>query len=69
MLVRLVEAERFEEVLNGNGEVDGRAKTKRCLQSMLMLGVKMEIQAVDDEVVDGGLCGWLGARMRDARGF
>ncbi|KAK5072427.1 endodeoxyribonuclease [Lithohypha guttulata] len=33
------------------------ASTKRMLQMMLMLGKKMEIQALSK--IDGGLCGWL----------
>lgn len=33
------------------------AVTKRMLQTMLMLGKKMEIQALSK--IDGGLCGWL----------
>lgn len=34
---------------------------RRQLQTMLMLGKKMEIQAVDR--VEGGLCGWLERRI------
>lgn len=37
------------------------SRWRRCLQCMLMLNVKMEIQAVDK--VDGGLCGWLAQKM------
>lgn len=46
-----------------------KTRVRRCLQTMLMLGVKMEIQAIDDQNVEGGLCGWLESRMWEARGY
>lgn len=68
MLTRMTEAEAQASMgeFYPNGE---EAAMKKSLQTMLMLGAKMEIQAIDDQVVDGGLCGWLQERMRDVRGF
>lgn len=37
-------------------------RQKRMLQNMLMLGVKLEIQALD-QAADRGLCGWLEGKM------
>lgn len=70
MLGRMVEDDG--EVVMGIGMRslgDGRSRMKRCLQTMLMLGVKAEIQAVDDEAVGGGLCEWLERGMVEARGY
>lgn len=44
-------------------EADGDlVKTRRMLQIMLLLNLKIEIQAVAK--VDGELCGWLAEKMR-----
>ncbi|KAK5311080.1 endodeoxyribonuclease [Exophiala xenobiotica] len=67
ILGRMVEDDG--EAVVGMGIGDGRSRMKRCLQTMLMLGVKAEIQAVDDEAVGGGLCGWLERGMVEARGY
>jgi len=67
ILGRMVEDDG--EAVVGMGIGDGRSRMKRCLQIMLMLGVKAEIQAVDDEAVGGRLCGWLERGMVEARGY
>ena len=39
-------------------------RTRTTIQTMLVLGVKMEIQAIDADVVDGGLCGLITSKMQ-----
>lgn len=63
MLRRMVE-EDVEVGMGAWGLGDNRPSMKRCFQTMLMLGVKAEIQAVDGE-----LCRWLEKGMVTARGY
>lgn len=48
------------------GDRSVEAKVRTMLQTMLMLGKKMEIQALDGGA-DDGVCGWVQAKMRESR--
>jgi len=68
MLGRMVDTEDDDSSVT-EGVRNANLRAKRCLQTMLMLGMKMEIQAVDDTIVDGGLVRWLERKMWGTRGY